>query len=128
MIEAAIVSLLEGDAAVAAMVGTRIYPAAIPQGEPAPSIAYWRVSTGRRLRYDAPDGTSSARYQLDMQASDYTAARALAAAVRHALNGYRGSVAGEQIHHISLPNEQDIFDRDVGAHRVALDVIIAHEE
>lgn len=128
MIESALVTLLESASAVTALVGMRIYPAVIPQGVAQPSLAYWRVSTARQQLFDGPHSTAAPRYQIDAQAADYTTARQLAEAVREALNGYRGTLGGEVVHHITLQNEQDIYDSETGAYRVALDFIVTHQE
>jgi len=128
MIEAALVALLEQDAAVAAIVGDRIYPSIIPQRVASPALAYWRVSTVRQQLFDHPAADAAVRYQIDAQADSYPVARELAGALRRALNGYRGTLDGEHIHHLVLAGEQDIYDTETGAHRVALDIIVTHDE
>lgn len=86
MIGATLYSLLSGNAGVAALVGTRIYPQVRPQADPLPALVYTVVDdipAGSLAGWTS--GLSNARVQIDAYAKGYIAAETLADAVRTAL-------------------------------------------
>ncbi len=97
-------SVLSQAPAVGALVGTRIYPLRIPEGQPRPAITYQlisRVPQGRPMC----DLADAARVQLSLFTDTYAQQEALAAACRQALHGYAlGPVYAE------LSNEIDHYD------------------
>jgi|WetSurSiteA1Bulk_404760.scaffolds.fasta_scaffold19697_2 hypothetical protein len=105
MIEALVRAQLLSDPTVFGLVATRIYPSMLPQAVTLPAISYFRVSTGRLLSHDGPSGLEHPLLQLDMWAESYDVAKALAAAVREALDGFASS--GE-LRGAFLSDERDI--------------------
>lgn len=74
---------LTADSAITALVGTRIRPDILDNGETMPAIVYWRVSG---IHYNTIDGAfaeiAEARYTIEAYAVTRKAANALAEAVR----------------------------------------------
>ena len=89
----AVRKILADNAAIAAIVATRIYPLFnIPQNAKKPYITYNQNSADHVHHLGGPSG--GAKYQIDVHAfadSD-TAMRSLGVAIRKALDGYLGTV------------------------------------
>ena len=91
--------------------GTRVYPS-LPQGVTFPAIRYTRVSTTRTLALNANVGVTNATVQIDCFAQSYSAAKALADAVRVILHGYTGSLGTLTARLVKLEMETDFVERD----------------
>lgn len=96
-IERGIYSLLTGDAGVAALLGTRVYPEVLPQNPSYPAITYQVVSGGSEYEMEGPANQASPRVQIDCYAESAEGAIALKGAVMAALSGYRGSVGSPPV-------------------------------
>lgn len=127
MIDDAIYTQLAGNGAVAAIVSTRIYLMKIAQGAVVPAITFQKVSS---IPANTIDNTKSSldasRYQVNSWDKSMRAAKALALAVRSALDGLNSTVAGSRIFGIVLLNELDFYEDDTGLHHVAQDFLIHH--
>lgn len=100
--EIAVRAHLINDPDVKALVDTRIYPDALPQGVTYPAIRYQRIDTPRTYTKGGYTGLSRPRLQIDCYATTYVAARNLATAVRAAMERYPGPAVCE--------NEQDGYE------------------
>lgn len=129
-VEAAIYTLLKDAAGVSALAGTRIYPILAPQDSAYPLITYQRISGARWRTFDGPSGKAQPRFQLDVWATSYAGANALAKAVRDALDGYSGTVATVRIGGVALETDQDRIDTstDPKLFGVTMDFMITHDE
>lgn len=133
MVEKGIVALLLADAAVTAMVGTRVEPAGTAQTLARPNIVYQRVTTNRLYSQDGPAGSGDARVQLSIWADTYATVKDLADKVRTALEGYRGTVAGIVLDSVRLDDEDDMplppdAGREVGYKGVRQDYRVDFQE
>ncbi len=88
-VEQQLTAVLEANATVAALVTTagvaRIYPLLMPQGVTLPAISYQRVATIPHDDLELAQNHERVRVQIDCWDDDYAGAKALAAAVRTAL-------------------------------------------
>lgn len=84
-VEQQLYSVLAADVPVAALVATRIYPLLMPQGVTLPSISYQRVATAPVEDLEGTQNHEWVRVQVDCWDNDYAGVKALAAAVRTAL-------------------------------------------
>lgn len=130
VVEKAIHDLLTAATAVAALVSSRVYPLRAPDGVAAPFIVYQRISGVRWRTLSGACGIAQPRIQIDVYAATYAGAKALASAVRVALDGYRGIVAGVRIGGITLETDQDLLEDDIDPvlHRVTMDFMVTHDE
>jgi hypothetical protein len=89
-LEPVIYTKLSGNAGVLAQVSTRIYPVQGPQGGSRPLIVYSKVSDNP-INNAAPAfaSESNARVRFHAIAETYAGAKAVAAAIRSALDGWR---------------------------------------
>ena len=79
---------------------------------------------------DGPVGRASPVIQIDCWAESYTQVKALAEAIRAALEGHPGNLGGIAVGTISLTNEVDDRENTPAPQvfRVIQDYQIAHEE
>lgn len=127
MIEQAIRYILVNDATVKAIT-TRCYPVMIPQGATMPLIRYQKVSGVRDHVLTGPTGLARPRIQVEAWAETYSGAKSLAAAIREALDGYIGTAASVAIGSCLIESERDIYESELGVHRVVQDYMIYHKE
>jgi hypothetical protein len=131
MIEEAVYSRLSGYAAVSALISTRLYPLVIPQDVSLPAIAYQKIDSTKTANHAGASQLARSRFQFTCQAETYSDAKALAEAVRHCWEGYRGTVATVRIDGTLIDNDQDGYNEPLSLviqPSVRMDVIIWHAE
>lgn len=111
-----------GDAAIAAQIGTRLYPVLIPQDAELPAIAYQVISAPRRYSHSGDSRLTPLRMQFTIQANSYDEVTQLSQAVRQCWSGFHDAIDGVQITAF-VENE---FDIGTSVRRV--DVILNHNE
>lgn len=108
--EAVCRSAIIGDAAVAALVGTRVYPVIAPATADLPFITFRRSGIQREHTLSGPSGMPVVQMTLDMYATTYEGVRDLADQVRLCLDGFGTSSAESVVvNNVSLDNEADGF-------------------
>jgi len=85
-IETDFYSTLSGDGGVSALVGTKIHPHIVPEGTALPYITYSMVVGTPFNKLAGRTGLEKKRIQVNCWASTYAAAKALAEAVKTALD------------------------------------------
>ena len=129
-------AFLLADAAVAAVVSTRIFPTRMPQGEKGTSIVYLRISGLGDHTLAGASRISRPRFQIDCWAQSPGAAADLANLVKERLDGYRGEMpygtASPQLSieclGVFFENERDGFDADNEMFVVSRDYFVWHRE
>lgn len=119
-VEAALYTVLSGDATLVALVGgsasPRIYPLGIPAGKSVPAVVYQQISGQRPTSCDGTVGICAALFQITCWAEgpSILPARALADAVRNALDDYSGtpSGSGTEIKQARIADEGDALNMD----------------
>lgn len=118
-LEPKIVTLLEGNAVVSALVSTRIYPMILPQDPTLPAITYQRVSGGQISSTDGFSNYENPRIQIDSMATTYAGAKAVAAAVFAAMEL---STTFKAV----LIGDTDIYEDEPEFYRVSMDFSVWH--
>jgi len=114
--------------------GSRIYPQQLPQLATLPAIRYLEVSDPPEHTHSGRSSLRHPRYQLDCFDQDseshdgYLGARALAAEVVAALDGYKGPMGSTTCYAGFQENSQDNYDPETGRHWVIVDFEIWHKE
>lgn len=129
MIEYAVRRQLLDNAAVAALVGDRIYPLVIPQGESLPAITYSIVATDEDTQEGDADTLARARVQLDCWATTHKQANDLARAVRLALPTTTGAIGSgtnrvEGVSIIPIETGRQFYEPDTRYYRVMLEFYV----
>jgi hypothetical protein len=108
--EVVIRNALVANTAVAAVVGTRVFPVLAPASADIPFITYRRSGVQRQHTLSGPMGMPTVILSLDMYAETYEAVRELADKCRVCLDGY-GTAQSDSIvvNNVSLDNESDGF-------------------
>jgi len=106
--EQAIFEILSGDMDVATIIGDRIYPVGVPEGESLPAVTYQRIAEAPDYNIQGRSSISECMFQINCWAGDYDKACELADAVRDALEDYSGVTAGVVIEMIELSSEGDM--------------------
>jgi len=132
VIEEALVSILAADGTVSGLVGTRIYPLVVPQNPTLPAVVYQRISGVREHTHDEVGDLARPRFQFTSIATTYSAAKALANAVREALDNYSATKLSVVIDAIFVENEIDVFnlseDQGDNTYGVLVDATVWHHE
>lgn len=111
--EEAIIAKLLADAGVSALVGTRVRPMSLPQGEPLPAITVRRIDGGPTYCDDGESGLATGRVQIDTWGTTYADAKGAARAVTDSLSAFVGTVSGVSFRNVLVDDEQDY--RESGA-------------
>ena len=125
--------LLTTDPGVVALVGSRVYPLAAPQGAAFPRITHQLITTTRDWDLLGPSGLRRALMQIDVWALSEGAAEELAERLRVLLDGFGGELGGVRVQLIQLVDEgalaefrQDGSERPI--YRVRFSARITAEE
>lgn len=102
------------DTAIAALVGTRMYPIQLPQNPTLPAIRFFRASGTRPQSTTGPLGQSNPRFQIDSYAISFEAANNLSELIRKRLDGYRGPAGSEDdfIQGAFFETERDFWEAE----------------
>src|SRR5690606_2858616 len=111
---------------VQALVGTRISPVGgRPDKGPKaalPAITYQRISNRWLTSHEGSLGASQPLVQLSCWAETWSEARAVAAAVRQALDGWIDYSSDPPIHGVTIEGDLDEYDADAKVYHVPLSV------
>lgn len=121
--EAALCAWLENDADIAAVVDDRIEPRRNSQGLAMPRICLWRTSGARLGTLQGPSGLSNPRIRISCIAATYDIAKNLSELVRLSIDGFRGDMAGVDVQHILMADENDNDDPQPGDDQLAAFII-----
>lgn len=89
--ESALRALLVGHAPLTALVGTRIYWNAYPQGVDDPAIRLTKITGAEGHTFEGRDGLQEAIVQIDVRATSVTGMWTVRDAIIGRLDGYRDS-------------------------------------
>lgn len=111
MIETDLIARIRSDTAIAALIGSRIYPLVAPEGATKPNITYQLLSSERDRHLLGPSGLVHSTYQFDCWANTMDAARPLAEFLRLRLDNYAAITTGtHEIQRIKLVNALDNWE------------------
>jgi hypothetical protein len=106
-IEQALFTHITTDSTIVALMGTRLFPNKIPQGQPLPAAEYQQNKGDREHDMEGAVGMVNSEYTVICYGESYSAAKELAEAVRKRLDGYSGIVGGVTIDVMMLTDELD---------------------
>lgn len=114
-IESDLVTYLKTVPDITAIVGTRIYPMLVPQGDGNyPAIAYGRAGIQHVISMQGESGTARTTIALACWTRSYESVKTLADKVRLALDGYRGVWGTTDIDGVHLLEEEDTIEASAG--------------
>lgn len=126
---------LLADASIAALVGARVFPNALPQDTDMPAIVLTKVSGWRYAQLRGPASLARPRVQVDSWDTTQDGAVALGALCRQRLEGYAGtwsdggSPAIDVLVAIQFDDEREMFEADIlgGFGRHSADYFVFHQ-
>jgi len=107
-IEQAIYRLFAADAALIALIGTRLYPVYLPQTERKAAVVYQQLAETESLTVDGATGLIKARFQFTCWAPSHAAVLSVARALGTLLADYSGDLKGITIAHTRILGRGDI--------------------
>jgi hypothetical protein len=119
----AINDILSKDAAVIAIVGTKLYPIAAPQENPLPFVVYRRNNINPDYVKDGWAADNGA-IQINALSSDYAESVSLIHAVRKALELKRGVFAGVHIDSIYVAGANETVDANTYIQELVFQVVV----
>ena len=90
--EEALIAHLLATSALAALIGTRLYPGSRPQGGTLPAITMNVISSTPGYSDDGEDGIQEDRVQFDCWGNTYTSAKTVAREVINSISAYQGGI------------------------------------
>lgn len=126
------VTHLQANTALAALVGTRMYPMVLPAPSTSaattfPALTYQLIDEPARTTHDG--GVNyKARVQIDVYGTTYKTARAAADAVHTAMHGFRGSWNAFLVGNVFRKRKMDEFEPDTNLNRVSMDFAVSYRE
>jgi len=128
-VKTALKDRLTSFAELSALVGTRIFNMQVPQGTVRPYIMFRRSRTPERLAsLQGPSGRARPWFECEIWADSADSMEAVATALRHALDGYRGTVSGVEIGGATLVNEEERFFVEVDLYSTTQVFEVTHRE
>ena len=113
--EIVLLRTLREDAGLSALVGSKVFPLAIPAGNYLPCVTFQRLGGRPANTLAGPSGLEEIDLQIDVWARDYDEAKAIAKAVRSAMPP-RGPQFGAH-----LIEDQDLYEDGTNYFRVSME-------
>lgn len=120
--------------ALAALVGTRINPGMLNQGDALPAVTFRKISGPRVHQMGSDPGIVEARYEVNCwgdaedNADGFGDIAAVGAQVVAALSRYGGTISGVVVDHVFLDDEEDVYEPSTMTWRRILDFIVHYRE
>lgn len=121
-VEEALVTRLQGNEALGALVGARIYPAKAPQATKAAYVVYDLIGGENVAAHDGFSGLRTGRISFSCCAGRYAEAKAVAEAVRMALAGWRGQVGALEVVVPRVYEDEDGWDDVLSLYVIVVDM------
>lgn len=121
-------TFLLADAAIAALVGTRIYPVKLPQGVSGTSLILNEISGQGDHHMQGASGLVTVRMQIGAWATTADGAHALFLAVKEAIDGYRGLMGDVTVQGVFIDSWRDIDDTVANLRGKVADYFIHYSE
>ena len=127
---AGLYAFLTGDAAIGALIGTRMYPGNWPQKPTFPAIRYFVAGGERPHSTQGALGHAKPRFQIDCAGKDALKAWELADLVRKKIDGYRGPMGDIEVQGVFMETERELFEPEPspGYNVVSRDYFIWYRE
>lgn len=110
--ESALVAKLNAISALAPIVGSRIFPAAVPESQVTPAVSYVVEKSDREFTLKASDGVVYAHVNLGLRSFTKADTNGGREAIRNSLNGFSGNLASSvRVDFAKLIDEDDGYEQ-----------------
>lgn len=128
MIEIGVVSLLEANSALTALIGTRLYPVLLPEVATYPCVTYNVVSSTNDYTFETKE-ISRKRIDFNCFGETYIDCKAVKQALRNVVDGYVGTLTdGTRVLGTFSGTELDFFEDHARVYRVLAEYIFEFVE
>lgn len=120
-------NLLSNDATVSGLLSNRIFPVIVPQEALFPAIVYTQVACTFKYTHRTSQQASKIEthlIQLDIFDKSYDVMIQAAEAAKNALEGYKGTLEGQEVRNILLDREREDFDQELQLFRKIIDITL----
>ena len=128
MIEQRIITLLHNNPTLVAAVGDHIYPVALRQGSPLPTLVYRRLSSDPEYTLTGRAGWRNATLQIACWAQEYAEARALAETIRQTLDAYSEPSPVGPLRFVSVADSADEYIAELDAFGCVVTLTIDYDD
>jgi hypothetical protein len=126
-VEEALRTYLVAIPAITGLIGTRMYPIALPAAVTLPAVSYFKVSEPGDYTHQGASHLSEVRIQFSIWAATYVNAQLVLGHLLTALEGYAGTLSGVPIGHSLLANIRDVPEAEANIYHIAVDFMIGYE-
>lgn len=126
-IEARLAEVLLANTAVSTLAGDRVFPVAVRSEQDFPALTYRRLAGERNYSLAGRGGWASVLVAIAGWAREYSQARALAEAVRQALDAY-GDEEPDGIQVAAVADGEDTYEPDLAVFGCSLNVTLKYLE
>lgn len=118
---------------LSSLIEDRLFSRVAPQGVQAPYVVMLRVSSPVQYHLSGEAGIATPRYQFSCYGKEHGQSRAVAAAIRGCLSGFRGPMGSTRVRWVSIEDVRDLYEdradgEQIGLFRTDLDLVFAHLE
>lgn len=127
-IGASLREFLLADSAIAAVVGTRVYPVMLPQKPVLPAVRYTTISSSRVVSSQRDLALAAPRIQVDVFASTFAAADNLAQLILRRLSAARGRFGSAPVQGAFFESERTGYEPESELYFVSRDYFVWFED
>lgn len=127
-IETVLYTKLSGTSGISDLVATRVYPVKAPDQPTAPFIRYVEIDEPRMHGMTEDHGIAMPRIQIDCYAATHAAAKAVAAAVKAALQRWSDAATSPAILDAFFDTQRSDYESEVKLFVVSQDWVIWNRE
>ena len=128
-IETALVTYLNGQSTLSALISNRLYALRAPQKVVYPFVIYQRISTERNLTHDlTASGLTTPRIQFDVYGKTYKSALEVMDVLRETLQGLSTTMSGVMVQSVLPALEMHDVEPDEEYYRLTVDYLISYSE
>lgn len=122
MIELDFINFLKSDTDLTALIGTRLFPHIIPQGQAAPALVY-HCRKYPRLGYNG-SGRTDVQFQLDVYSKSYAEIKDVESLLITKLHGFTGLIGSSHLVLSEITNSINSYEAATELHRATIEVAL----
>lgn len=122
MIELDFLNFLKADTDLTDLIGTRLFPHIIPQGQATPALVYY-CRKYPRLGY-SNNGRTEVQFQLDIYSKSYAEIKDVESILITKLHGFTGLIGSSHLVLSEITNSTNSYEAATELHRATIEVAL----
>lgn len=123
MIELDFINFLKSDTDLTALIGTRLFPHVIPQGQAAPALVYY-CRKYPRLGFGNSNNITDVQFQLDVYSKSYAEIKDVESLLITKLHGFTGLIGSSHLVLSEITNSTNSYEAATELHRATIEVAL----